>query len=132
MRPIRAARVSIPPPSLSNPVSDREDDPDDDEDSPELDDSEILADLPDDTDVRRSSSIYQQERVTADPILLMWFIGWPGDRPRPFATEKHIRLGSTTIRTHLKAIVFTSKPHQDVGPRSNEGAGESDRVGHVR
>ena len=44
MRPIRAARVSIPPPSLSNPVSDREDDPDD-EDSPELDDSEILADL---------------------------------------------------------------------------------------
>ena len=55
MRPIRAARVSIPPPSLSNPVSDREDDPDDDEDSPELDDSEILADLPDDTDVRRSS-----------------------------------------------------------------------------
>ena len=123
--------MSIPPPSPSNPVSDREDDPDDDEDGPELDDSEILADLPDDTDVRRSS-IYQQERVTADPILLMWFIGWPGDRPRPFATEKHIRLGSTTIRTHLKAIVFTSKPHQDVGPRSNEGVGESDRVGHVR
>ena len=123
--------MSIPPPSPSNPVSDREDDPDDDEDGPELDDSEILADLPDDTDVRRSS-IYQQERVTADPILLMWFIGWPGDRPRPFATEKHIRLGSTTIRTHLKAIVFTSKPHQDVGPRSNEGAGESDRAGHVR
>ena len=123
--------MSIPPPSPSNPVSDREDDPDDDEDGPELDDSEILADLPDDTDVRRSS-IYQQERVTADPILLMWFIGWPGDRPRPFATEKHIRLGSTTIRTHLKAIVFTSKPHQDVGPRSNEGASESDRVGHVR
>ena len=123
--------MSIPPPSPSNPVSDREDDPDDDEDGPELDDSEILADLPDDTDVRRSS-IYQQERVTADPILLMWFIGWPGDRPRPFATEKHIRLGSTTIRTHLEAIVFTSKPHQDVGPRSNEGAGESDRVGHVR
>ena len=46
--------MSIPPPSLSNPVSDREDNPDD-EDSPELDDSEILADPPDDTDVRRSS-----------------------------------------------------------------------------
>ena len=59
-------------------------------------------------------------------------IGWPGDRPRTFATEKHIRLESTTIRTNLKAIVFASKPHQDVGPRSNEGAGESDRVGHVR
>ena len=55
-------------------------------------------------------------------------IGWPGDRPRTFATEKHIRLESTTIRTNLKAIVFASKPHQDVGPRSNEGAGESDRV----
>ena len=65
----------MPPPSLSNPVSDREDDPDDDEDGPELDDSEILADLPDDTDVRRSSSIYQQERVTADPILLVWLLG---------------------------------------------------------
>ena len=67
--------MSIPPPSLSNPVPDREDDPDDDEDGPELDDSEILADLPDDTDVRRSSSIYQQERVTADPILLVWLLG---------------------------------------------------------
>ena len=75
MRPIRAARVSIPPPSLSNPVSDREDDPDDDEDSPELDDSEILADLSDDTDVHCSSPIYQQERVTADPIFLVWLLG---------------------------------------------------------
>ena len=59
MRPIRAARVSIPPPPPSNPVLDREDDPDDNEDGPELNDSEILADLPDDTDVRRSSSIHQ-------------------------------------------------------------------------
>jgi len=42
------------PPSTSNPVSDREEDPDEDEEAPEIDDSEILADLPDDTDVRRS------------------------------------------------------------------------------
>jgi hypothetical protein len=42
------------PPSTSNPVSDHEEDLDDDEGGPELDDSEILADLPDDTDVRRS------------------------------------------------------------------------------
>lgn len=43
----------MPPSARSNPVSDREDDPDDDEDGPDIDDSEILADLPDDTDVRR-------------------------------------------------------------------------------
>lgn len=45
--------MSIPPPSPSNPVSDREDDLDDEEDYTEVEDSEILADLPDDTDVRR-------------------------------------------------------------------------------
>jgi len=39
----------MPPPS--NPVSDHEEDPDGDQDGPEVDDSEILADLPDDTDV---------------------------------------------------------------------------------
>jgi len=44
----------MPAPAPSNPVSDREDDFDDDEDDPEVEDSEILADLPDDTDVRRS------------------------------------------------------------------------------
>jgi len=48
--------VSIPAPAPSNPVSDHEDDFDDDEDGPEVEDSEILADLPDDTDVRRPPS----------------------------------------------------------------------------
>jgi len=38
-------------PPASNPVSDHEEDPDGDDDGPEVDDSEILADLPDDTDV---------------------------------------------------------------------------------
>jgi len=51
--PIRAARVSMPLSASSNPISDREEDNDDGEESPEVDDSEILADLPDDTDVRR-------------------------------------------------------------------------------
>lgn len=46
----------MPPSARSNPVSDREDDLDDDEDGPEIDDSDILADLPDDTDVRRPAS----------------------------------------------------------------------------
>ena len=116
MQPIRAARVSIPPPSPLNPVLDCENDPDDNEDSPELNDSKILADLPNDTNVHCSSSIHQQEHVTTDPILLTWFIGWLGDRPHTFVAEKHICLGSTTIRTHLKVIMFTPKPHQDVRP----------------
>ena len=60
--------MSIPPPSPSNPVSDREDDPDDDEGGPEIEDSEILADLPDDTDVRRSPS-YQRKHVIAHPSI---------------------------------------------------------------
>jgi hypothetical protein len=55
---IRAARVSMPAPTTSNHASDHEEDPDDDVDSPEIDDSEILADLPDDTDVRRSPSTF--------------------------------------------------------------------------
>jgi len=46
----------MPAPAPSNPVSDREDDFGDDEDGPEVEDSEILADLPDDTDVRRFPS----------------------------------------------------------------------------
>lgn len=41
------------PPSTSNPVSDHEEDPDDDGGGPEVGDSEILADLPDDTEVHR-------------------------------------------------------------------------------
>ena len=53
MDPIRAARVSMPPPAPSNHVSDHEEDPEDDEGDSEVDDPEILADLPDDTDVRR-------------------------------------------------------------------------------
>lgn len=43
----------MPPPSTSTHASDREEDPDDEEDVPEVDDSEILADLPEDTEVRR-------------------------------------------------------------------------------
>jgi hypothetical protein len=47
----------MPPATSSNHVSDHEEDPDDDDDGPEVDDSDILADLPDDTDVRLPSSI---------------------------------------------------------------------------
>ena len=61
VRPIRAARVSMPI-SASTPVSDREDDHEEDEDVPEVDDSEILADLPDDTDVRRPLSTLTRAR----------------------------------------------------------------------
>ena len=42
----------MPPNASSNHVSDHEEDPDAEEDGPEVDDSEILSDLPDDTDVR--------------------------------------------------------------------------------
>lgn len=42
----------MPPSTSSNHVSDREEDPDEGEDDSEVDDPEILADLPDDTDVR--------------------------------------------------------------------------------
>lgn len=50
------------PISASTPVSDREDDHEEDEDVPEVDDSEILADLPDDTDVRRPLSTLTRAR----------------------------------------------------------------------
>ena len=53
------------PPSA--PVSDREDDPGDGDDGPEVDDSEILADLPDDTDVRPLPPPLR-EHVIADPV----------------------------------------------------------------
>ena len=62
------------PPSASNPVSDHEDDPDDDEGGPEIDDSEILADLPDDTDVRRSPPPSLRKRAIANLVLLTWFV----------------------------------------------------------
>lgn len=52
----------MPPPTASNHGSDHEEDPDDDEDCPEVDDSEILADLPDDTDVRCSPSTFTNAR----------------------------------------------------------------------
>jgi len=51
------------PPSTSNPVSDHEDDPDDDGGGPEVDDSEILADLPDDTEVHRSHPLHLFKHV---------------------------------------------------------------------
>ena len=130
-RPIRAARVSIPPPAPSNPGSDHEEDRDEEEE-PDVDDSEILADLPDDTDVCCSPSSLQQKRVIADPVLFMWFVGCLGDRPRTFTAEIHIRIGSTTIRAHLEAIMFTTEPHQDPRPRGHEGAREFNRVGYVR
>ena len=118
------------PPSAS--VSDREDDPDDDEGGPEVDDSEILADLPDDTDVRRSPlHLYENVQSLISFYLRGLFVR-PGYRPRTFATEIHILLGSTTIRTFFKSTMFTPEPHQDFGPRSHEGAREPVRVGHVR
>lgn len=55
----------MPPSACSNPVSDREDDLEDDEDGPEIDDSEILADLPDDTDVRRPAPPPSRSRKRA-------------------------------------------------------------------
>ena len=69
--------MSIPAPAPSNPVSDHEDDFDDDEDGPEVEDSEILADLPDDTDVRRSPSSRQRSRIIADLVLFLWFFWVP-------------------------------------------------------
>lgn len=52
----------MPPQTSSNQGSDREEDPDDDGDDPEVDDSEILADLPDDTDVRLPPSTFAKAR----------------------------------------------------------------------
>lgn len=52
----------MPPSTSSNNVSDREEDPDDKEDDFEVDDPEILADLPDDTDVRLYLSIFTKAR----------------------------------------------------------------------
>lgn len=70
--------MSIPPPAPSNPVSDREEGPEDDEDGSGVEDSEILADLPDDTDVRRFPPLRTDEKhVIADPVSLMWFIRVP-------------------------------------------------------
>jgi len=63
--------VSIPAPAPSNPVSDHEDDFGGDEDGPEVEDSEILADLPDDTDVRRSPPSYINE--SAQPLIPFHF-----------------------------------------------------------
>lgn len=42
----------MPLSAASNTVSDHEEDPEEDDGGPEVDDPEILADLPDDTDVR--------------------------------------------------------------------------------
>lgn len=64
----------MPLSASSNPVSDREDDPDDDGSGPEVDDPEILADLPDDTDVRLSPLSPLRKRVIADLILFTWFV----------------------------------------------------------
>lgn len=55
----------MPPAASSSHVSDCEEGPDDDEGGPEVDDSDILADFPDDTDVRRSPPPSQQH-VIAD------------------------------------------------------------------
>lgn len=52
----------MPPPTSSNHGSDHEEDPDEDADESEVDDSEILADLPDDTDVRLSPSTFMKPR----------------------------------------------------------------------
>lgn len=57
----------MPPPTPSNQVSDHEEDPDDDHDGAEVDDPEILADLPDDTDVRLSFPPSQND-VIADLV----------------------------------------------------------------
>ena len=63
------------PPSTSNPVSDHEDDPDDDEGGPEVDDSEILADLPDDTEVLRSHPPTSlRTRAITDLVPFTWFV----------------------------------------------------------
>lgn len=52
----------MPPPTSSNHVSDHEEDPNEDEEDSEVDDSDILADLPDDTDVPLSPSIFTKAR----------------------------------------------------------------------
>lgn len=64
----------MPPSARSNPVSDREDDPDDDEDGPDIDDSEILADLPDDTDVRRPAPSFFTKTHNHSPSLFTCFV----------------------------------------------------------
>jgi hypothetical protein len=52
----------MPPSAPSAHVSDQEEDPDEDEDNPEVEDAEILADLPDDTDVRPTPSTFTKAR----------------------------------------------------------------------
>lgn len=76
-------------------------------------------------------SAHQRKRTIADPISFLWFVGHLGNRPHTFTTEKYICIGSTTVRANVEAIMFTPKPHQDLGPRSHAGAGEPDRVRYV-